>query len=177
MGVNLKILPCNLLPGLQRNVLLILLILFNLVIVLLSACHPGVQDAQAAQPKSLIWRAHFENSTDTRIFLDCEVASSENEKSRGLMFRESLAENSGMVFIYRNPGILRFWMKNTLIPLDIAFIDADLKIVSIKSMQAHDLSTTSSDLPALYAIEANKGWFKKNSVKPGMQVRFEVLNN
>ena len=96
-----------------------------------------------------------------------EVVRSEEEKARGLMFRESLGKDDGMLFVYDGEEVLSFWMKNTPIPLSIAFLDQKGKIVDIQDMEPFSLRTHVSALPARYALEMNKGWFKRNGIGVG----------
>lgn len=103
-----------------------------------------------------------------------ELAQTPEQRSRGLMHRESLCADCGMLFIYRQPRVLSMWMKNTLIPLDVAFADKDGEILVIKSMQPHDLTPVGSEQPAVYAWEMNPGWFKANNIQVGD--RLEVLD-
>ena len=106
---------------------------------------------------------------DKKIFV--EIARTEKEKAQGLMFRSKLAENEGMLFIYEQEEILSFWMKNTFIPLSIAFIDGHGQIIDIQDMQPFSLDTHRSARPAQYALEVNKGWFQKNGIKVGDVVK------
>ena len=99
--------------------------------------------------------------------LNIEYAVSYEQRARGLMFRESLCADCGMLFKFEEPRYASMWMKNTLIPLSIAFIDATGTIVNIEQMKPHDLSSISSIKPVLYALEMNPGWFEKNGVKAG----------
>jgi uncharacterized membrane protein (UPF0127 family) len=96
-----------------------------------------------------------------------EYAKTFEQRAKGLMHRQSLCENCGMLFQFEHPRNAGFWMKNTLIPLDIAFVKADGTITDIKSMQPLDLNTTKSSQPVLYAWEMNPGWFAKNGIKVG----------
>ena len=96
-----------------------------------------------------------------------EVADDDDEREMGLMFRDSMPADHGMIFMFEEPQILGFWMKNTRIPLDIIYVDGDGVVVSIKSMEAFDLRSTSSDKPAQYAIELNKGLATACGVKVG----------
>jgi len=96
-----------------------------------------------------------------------EHAKTFEQRAKGLMHRESLCENCGMLFQFEEPRTAGFWMKNTIIPLDIAFVRADGIITDIKSMQPHDLTTTGSSQDVLYAWEMNQGWFKKNGIQVG----------
>ena len=96
-----------------------------------------------------------------------EYAQSFEQRAQGLMHRESMCENCGMLFNFHQARMASMWMKNTLIPLDIAFIRADGIITDIKAMQPHDLSTTSASQPVYYAWEMNQGWFAKNGIQVG----------
>ena len=97
-----------------------------------------------------------------------ECARGPEEQARGLMYRRSLGENEGMLFIYDSPRSLSFWMKNTRIPLSIAFMEGDGKIVQIERMQPYDCITLHpSSQPVQYALEMNQGWFERNGVGVG----------
>jgi uncharacterized membrane protein (UPF0127 family) len=101
-----------------------------------------------------------------------EVADDSVERSFGLMFRKEMAYNHGMLFIYDIPRRLSFWMKNTYLPLSIAFIDASGTIVSIQDMQPLDDTTIHrSPKPVPWALEMNQGWFAENGVEVGDTVR------
>jgi uncharacterized protein len=104
--------------------------------------------------------------------IQVEVAKTEEERSKGLMGRTSLAKNEGMLFIFEAEGYHGFWMKNTLLPLSIAFIDKGGKIVSITDMKPLTLSVHDPPQPVLYALEMNKGWFAANGIKVGDVMRF-----
>ncbi|MCX5910226.1 MAG: DUF192 domain-containing protein [Deltaproteobacteria bacterium] len=99
-----------------------------------------------------------------------EVVQTEEQKARGLMFRESLGEDEGMLFVYGREEFLSFWMKNTRIPLSIAFMDAKGRIVDIQEMEPFSLETHRSAYPAVYALEVNQGWFQRNGVQVGDRV-------
>ena len=81
-----------------------------------------------------------------------------------------LPENEGMLFIYRREEILSFWMKNTTLPLSIAFIDKKGIITEIRDMKPMGLDSVRSAKPAQYALEVNRGWFTKNNIKIGDKV-------
>jgi uncharacterized membrane protein (UPF0127 family) len=83
------------------------------------------------------------------------------------MFRKSLGDNSGMVFKFSNPQVLNFWGLNTYIPLDIAFVSQDNKIMKIKKIAPLSLKTVSSEVPCAMAIEANDSYFENNRIKEG----------
>jgi len=101
-----------------------------------------------------------------------EVAKTPEEIAYGLMGRKHLAENEGMLFVFETEGYHGFWMKDTLVPLSIAFFDKEGRIVWITDMKPLTLNSHVPPKPILYALEMNKGWFTKNSIKVGDVVRF-----
>lgn len=97
-----------------------------------------------------------------------EIADSEQERSAGLMFRESLGEDEGMLFVMDEPGPAGFWMQNTKIPLSIAYINAVGVILEIHDLQPLDETIVPSRFTTVaYALEMPQGWFLKNGVIPG----------
>ncbi len=100
-----------------------------------------------------------------------EVAASADDRARGLMQRFSLQPDHGMLFVFERAEPLAFWMKNTFIPLSIAFIGADGKIINVEDMQPQTEDTHWSKGPALYALEMKKGWFAERGIGPGATVR------
>jgi len=101
-----------------------------------------------------------------------ELALTEDEKGLGLMFRKKLDPNGGMLFVYSYMTVMDFYMKNTLIPLDIAFIDGDFKIIDIQSMNPLDETTVRSKKRCMYALEVNRGFFDRVGVKEGDKIDF-----
>jgi uncharacterized membrane protein (UPF0127 family) len=99
--------------------------------------------------------------------IKAEVAAREAERERGLMFREKLGANEGMVFLFEAPASVCMWMKNTLIPLSVAFIDENGKIVNIEDMQPQTTDSHCAKKIVRYALEMNQGWFKQKNIKPG----------
>lgn len=97
--------------------------------------------------------------------LRLEWADAYKERQQGLMGRQQLAENAGMMFVFETPKTYCFWMKNTLIPLSIGFIDAQGKLVQINHMQPRSLDHHCAQQPILYALEVNQGWFERNKVR------------
>ena len=99
-----------------------------------------------------------------------ESANTEESRLRGLMFRDRLGDNSGMVFSYPKAGVNAMWMKNTRIPLSVAFIDRNGRILNIENMQPFSEQAHSSAGEAAYALEMNRGWFSKRAIKTGDRV-------
>ena len=102
--------------------------------------------------------------------LKVEVAADEPQRMQGLMYRKSMGKEEGMLFIFDEPAYHSMWMKNTLIPLSVAFIDRNGVILNILDMEPQTLDSHMAAGPAVYAIETNKGWFAAKKVKPGDKV-------
>jgi uncharacterized membrane protein (UPF0127 family) len=96
-----------------------------------------------------------------------EIARTDKTREHGLMDRDSMPADHGMIFVFKDEQPRAFWMRNTRIPLDIVFISADGQIVSVHSMKPFDLSSTRSAGPAKYAIELNEGVAAAQNLKPG----------
>ena len=99
-----------------------------------------------------------------------ELANTEETRRQGLMHRERLAENSGMLFIYREPEAAAMWMKNTRIPLSVAFMDAQGRILNIEDMEPFSEQAHASRGLASYSLEMNRGWFAKRGIRAGDRV-------
>src|SRR5262249_46000120 len=102
--------------------------------------------------------------------LAAEVARTEDTRMEGLMHRRVLPENRGMLFVFRESALHAMWMMNTYIPLSVAFLDANGVIINIEDMQPHTRDPPPAAKPAKYALEVNRGWFKKRGIKPGARV-------
>ena len=102
--------------------------------------------------------------------LKVEVVTTPELMAKGLMFRQKLGKNDGMLFVYADPGYHSMWMKNTLIPLSVAFIDGDGRILNIADMEPQTLDSHVAAGPARYAIETNRGWFAERKIKAGDKV-------
>jgi len=102
--------------------------------------------------------------------ITAEVAASDPTRTRGLMFRQSLPANHGMLFIFENKAVHCMWMRNTLIPLSVAFVEDDGTIVNILDMQPHDERSHCAKQPVRYALEMTQGWFSQKGVLPGMKL-------
>ena len=102
--------------------------------------------------------------------LKVEVADSDPQRTQGLMHRKSLGKNDGMLFVFDEIEYHGMWMKNTLIPLSVAFLDSKGEILNILDMEPLTLDTHMAAGPARYAIETNKGWFAEKKIKAGDKV-------
>jgi len=111
----------------------------------------------------------IDTSEGKKVEVRVEVADDVNEQAKGLMYRKSLGEDRGMLFVYPAERELSYWMRNTLIPLSIAYIDSEGRIVDILDMKPLDDNPPHyvSSEPVQYALEVNKGFFEKMGVKEG----------
>ena len=101
-----------------------------------------------------------------------EVADKDLERAYGLMFVTKMAKNTGMLFVFDEPEMQSFWMKNTRIPLAIGYFDGESKLIEVLEMEPasileREIKTYPSSAPAKFALEMNKGWFKKNKIESG----------
>lgn len=136
-----------------------------LIILLCSLSLLPAQDAaQATLPITTL--------TINNIQVAAEVADDPEERTIGLMHRDSLAENSGMLFVMPRAEQAAFWMRNTKIPLSIAYINTSGTIVEIHALKPLDETPVPSKFPAIaYALEMEAGWFDKNGIYPGDRIR------
>ncbi len=138
---------------------------------------PKEMPAEKAPPQSVEAAKEYTPKLPTRrIQIDTcsivvEVAETPEDRARGLMFRTYLPDSVGMLFVFEAEATHSFWMKNTLIPLSIAFIGADSVITDIKWMKPGDLSSHYPSKPVLYALEMNRNWFTNKGIRPGAKVR------
>lgn len=99
-----------------------------------------------------------------------EVAGDFASRAQGLMYRKQMPSNAGMLFIFDQPGEQCMWMKNTLMPLSVAFLDDDGRIINIEDMAPQTLDSHCARRPARYALEMNSGWFSGRGLKPGTRI-------
>ena len=102
--------------------------------------------------------------------IDTEVAASGPERELGLMRRTSMPTNHGMLFVFPGPFKHCMWMRNTLLPLSVAFLDDDGRIINVEDMQPQTENNHCAAKPARYALEMNIGWFKKHGFGAGTQI-------
>lgn len=129
--------------------------------------------AQQAQPQRLetiTLNAGMHN-------IRAEVALSPEQRAIGLMYRREMAAHEGMLFVFEQPAPQCFWMKNTLLPLSIAFLADDGTVVNIADMKPQTLDSHCSDKPVRYALEMNQGWFAKRGIQAGAKLKGPVFNS
>ena len=103
--------------------------------------------------------------------IQAELAVTPEQQQIGMMFRRSMGTNEAMLFVEERPGVRCFWMRNTLIPLSIAFLADDGTVVNVAEMKPQSDASHCSSRPVRYALEMNEGWFDKRGVKPGSRIR------
>lgn len=105
-----------------------------------------------------------------------EIAKTEVERERGLMFRSSLDDGKGMIFVFDRDEQLAFWMKNTLIPLSLAYISSDGTIRQIVELEPQSLAAVQAERSVRYALEVPRGWFERAGVRVGDKVDLSSLH-
>lgn len=114
-------------------------------------------------------------SEDTLAHIAIEVADDDAQRSQGLMYRSSLADTTGMLFIFDQPAPRSFWMKNTIIPLDILYVDEALRIFMIyKGVMPYSEKSIPSEDDALYVVEVAAGFTTRNQIEEGDLIAFEI---
>ena len=157
----------------KRRLVLALATLVALLVTAASASAqtevpPGLETPEATEPEAAqLPVSTIVNSLGERIQVQVEIADTEAERQTGLSGRTTLAEEAGMLFVFDQEQPLSFWMKDTLIPLSIAYISADGRIVDIQDMQPLDETPHPSAEPARYALEVNQGFFAERGVAVG----------
>ena len=144
----------------------------RVAVAVLSTMFLGLAGAQTGPQKlpSIRLNAGIHN-------IQAEVAKTPDERSTGLMFRTSMGANDGMLFAFEQAGQQCFWMKNTLLPLSVAFVADDGSIVNIEDMKPQTLDSHCSTKPVRFVLEMNEGWFAKRGIKPGARLRGAPFGN
>ncbi len=141
---------------------------------LLAAPALACASKKEAEPAVPTPRVLVETSAGARAAVDVEIARTEAERRQGLMDRASLPEHAGMLFIFDETAVHSFWMKNTLIPLDMIFIDEDGRIAGIvERAEPRTLTERTVGRPSRYVLEVNGGWARAHGVGAGDRVRVE----
>ena len=124
--------------------------------------------AAASQPQLDLQRATLQAG---RQKISVQLARTPQQRQTGLMHRRSMPQQEGMLFVFDQPGVQCFWMKNTLLPLTAAFVDDDGTIVNLANMQPQTETPHCSAKPVRYVLEMNQGWFKQRNLKAGARLR------
>ena len=102
--------------------------------------------------------------------VDAQVARTPDQRAVGLMFRKQMPQHEGMLFVFEQPSVQCFWMKNTLLPLTAAFVADDGTIVNMEDMAPQTTDSHCSHGPVRYVLEMNQGWFARKGITPGMKL-------
>jgi uncharacterized protein len=102
--------------------------------------------------------------------IDAQLAQTFDQRMTGLMFRREMPQHEGMLFVFEQPTVQCFWMKNTLLPLSAAFLADDGTVVNLADMKPQSLESHCSAKPVRFVLEMNQGWFAKKGIKPGMKL-------
>jgi len=145
-----------------------------LSLIILNACFTAAAVAACASQKLETTVLTIQRADSTPVEITVEMARTDEEKAQGLMHRKKLPDGQGMIFIYDRDQQMSFWMKNTVIPLSIAFIASDGRIIEIRDMQPLDLSAVKSSRSVRYALETPQGWFDRAGVKPGDYINIQI---
>ena len=133
------------------------------VLALAAAAVPALaQDAQTNLPRVGLSAGMYQ--------IDAQVAQTQEQRATGLMYRRQMPQHEGMLFVFEQPSVQCFWMKNTLLPLTAAFVADDGTIVNLADMKPQTTDSHCSDKPVRYVLEMNQGWFAKKGIKPGFKL-------
>lgn len=171
-------------PKISKNVKILLFTIFTLIIIgSIIIIFTTFNKSTTTEPETLesnqsdLTEIKI-NTSSGKVIVYSELAQTNEERQQGLMNRTELEEDRGMLFIFPKEQMFTFWMKNTLIPLDIIFIDKEKTIINIaentKTNQTSEVY--SSKRKGLYVLEVNGGWCKRNGVKAGDNVEFNIEN-
>lgn len=138
-----------------------------LALLALAAALPpaAAQDAQMNLPRVTLSAGMHQ--------IDAQVAQTPEQRATGLMFRKEMPQHEGMLFVFEQPSVQCFWMKNTLLPLTAAFVADDGTVVNLADMKPQSTDSHCSDKPVRYVLEMNRGWFTKKGIKPGSKLAGE----
>ena len=129
----------------------------GLIISLISTAH-----AQTPMPRMELTAGFYR--------IEAEVAATQKNRMQGLMHRRSMPPNAGMVFVFTQEERHCMWMRNTFLPLSVAFLDAEGRILNIEDMEPQTEDNHCAAAPAHFALEMNRGWFADKGIKPGQRI-------
>ncbi|MDR6732328.1 uncharacterized membrane protein (UPF0127 family) [Delftia lacustris] len=139
--------------------------------LLMAACLAGAAVSAGAQPQgSPQMNLRRVELTAGIHRIDAQVAASDRERAIGLMFRQDMPQQEGMIFVFEVPAVQCFWMRNTLLPLTAAFVADDGTIVNLADMKPMTEDSHCSAKPVRYVLEMNQGWFAKRGLKAGVKL-------
>jgi uncharacterized membrane protein (UPF0127 family) len=138
-------------------------------VLALLLCSCAAQDGSAqGRAKKLAAETLLVTKADGRtVSLSAEIAANDEDRGRGLMFRKTLSDGEGMLFVFESDQRLSFWMKNTTVPLSIAYVSSDGRIIEIKDMEPLSLAPVESERSVRFALEVPRGWFARAGAAAG----------
>ena len=142
-----------------------------LILALSSSCASKAQEP-TSRPNPTLRKALLSVGAAT---ISAEIAATEDERARGLMYRKKLADGEGMLFVFETDQVLSFWMKNTILPLSLAYLSSEGRIVRILDLEPRSLAPRSSERSVRYALEVPRGWFGRAGVSVGDLVEIPPL--
>jgi hypothetical protein len=135
--------------------------------LLVLAASTLVAQAQSQEPQTHLPRVQLSSGMHQ---IDAQVAQTPEQRATGLMWRTQMPQHEGMLFVFAQPSVQCFWMKDTLLPLSAAFVEDDGTIANIADMQPRSLESHCSVKPVRYVLEMNQGWFAKRGIKAGAKL-------
>jgi uncharacterized membrane protein (UPF0127 family) len=117
----------------------------------------------------------IDNGAGEKVIIKAEIARTKAQREQGLMYRKRLKDGEAMLFIFERDEILSFWMKNTLIPLSIAYFASDGRILEISDLEPGNLNSVRSSRSIRYALEVPQGWFGRAGLGPGDRLNTQEL--
>ena len=129
----------------------------SLIVSLISTAH-----AQTPMPRMELTAGFYR--------IEAEVAANQKNRMQGLMHRRNMQPNEGMIFVFTQEERHCMWMRNTFLPLSVAFLDAEGRILNIEDMEPQTEDSHCAAAPARFALEMNKGWFAAKGIKPGQRI-------
>lgn len=129
----------------------------GLILSLISTAH-----AQTPMPRMELTAGFYR--------IEAEVAANQKNRMQGLMHRRSMQPNEGMIFVFTQEDRHCMWMRNTFLPLSVAFLDSEGRILNIEDMEPQTEDNHCAAAPARFALEMNKGWFAAKGIKPGQRI-------
>lgn len=140
---------------------------YKVLLVCLISCSSGKTNGETKFPTRTVTLAGQDGK---QVPVTVEVADTDQSRAQGLMFREHVADGTGMLFVFDHDQVLTFWMKDTLVPLSIAYISSDGKIIDILDMEAQSLKPVVSSRSVRYALEVPQGYFARVGIREGDRV-------
>jgi uncharacterized membrane protein (UPF0127 family) len=137
--------------------------LVRTLILFLLCWNAAAQTPQTQLPRVLIQAGMFQ--------IDAQVAATNDQRAIGLMYRQDMPQHEGMLFVFDEPQIQCFWMKNTLLPLTAAFVEEDGISVNLADMKPQSTQSHCSEKPVRFVLEMNQGWFTKRNIKKGFKLK------